>query len=254
VNKTLVILFAVSFLILLESQSVSALETVVIDFDTKPDGTPIIGGRLTAAEPNARIEELDLDGEPHHLIYESLGVRFGENDIIYGRAPGFDVGTLEFNLMVGNSGDPAEGLGQASNDDIDVFFIHPITKQPRTVLSVEALIIDPEGTLVMRAFDINGVEVDSFNMPCTNCNAIGSVSSTGGISHVLFSLTGDSTYGIDDLSFVQEEILLVGGEIIPIETTSLLLAGAQSFSWMIPVVLSVVGIGLFVVSRKSKNS
>jgi len=46
----------------------------------------------------------------------------------------------------------------------------------------------------------------------------------------------------------------VGGELIPIETTSLLLAGAQSFSWMIPVVLSVVGIGLFVVSRKSENS
>jgi len=44
----------------------------------------------------------------------------------------------------------------------------------------------------------------------------------------------------------------VGGEIIPIEQTSLLLAGAQTFSWMIPVVLSVLGIGLFVVSRKSE--
>jgi len=46
----------------------------------------------------------------------------------------------------------------------------------------------------------------------------------------------------------------IGGEIIPIETTSLILAGAQSFSWMIPVTLSVLGIGLFVVSRKSENS
>jgi len=43
----------------------------------------------------------------------------------------------------------------------------------------------------------------------------------------------------------------VGGEIIPIETTSLILAGAQTFSWMIPVILSGIGIGLFVVSRKS---
>lgn len=43
----------------------------------------------------------------------------------------------------------------------------------------------------------------------------------------------------------------VGGTIIPIETTSLLLAGTQSTTWMIPVVLSVAGIGLFVVSRKS---
>jgi len=47
---------------------------------------------------------------------------------------------------------------------------------------------------------------------------------------------------------------VVGGEIIPIETTTLILAGAQSFSWMIPVVLSGIGIGLFVVSRKSENS
>ena len=45
---------------------------------------------------------------------------------------------------------------------------------------------------------------------------------------------------------------VIGGEIIPIETTSLILAGAQSFSWMIPVLLSGIGIGLFVVSRKSE--
>ena len=46
----------------------------------------------------------------------------------------------------------------------------------------------------------------------------------------------------------------VGGEFLPIETTTLLLANAQSFSWMIPVVLSGIGIGLFVVSRKPENS
>jgi len=47
-------------------------------------------------------------------------------------------------------------------------------------------------------------------------------------------------------------ILIVGGEIIPIEQASLLLAGTQSFSWMIPVILSGIGIGLFAVSRKSE--
>jgi len=45
----------------------------------------------------------------------------------------------------------------------------------------------------------------------------------------------------------------VGGTLIPIEQTSLILASAQSFSWMIPVILSVLGIGLFAVSRKSEN-
>ena len=53
---------------------------------------------------------------------------------------------------------------------------------------------------------------------------------------------------------IVNECPVVGGEIIPIESTSLLLAGAQTFSWMIPVVLSVLGIGLFVVSRKPENS
>jgi len=47
--------------------------------------------------------------------------------------------------------------------------------------------------------------------------------------------------------------IVIGGELIPIEQTSLILAGAQTFSWMIPVILSVLGIGLFVVYRKSEN-
>jgi len=46
----------------------------------------------------------------------------------------------------------------------------------------------------------------------------------------------------------------VGGELIPIESTALLLANTQTFSWMIPVILSGIGIGLFVVSRKPENS
>ena len=47
---------------------------------------------------------------------------------------------------------------------------------------------------------------------------------------------------------------VIGGEIIPIEQTSLLLAGAQTFSWMLPILLSGLGIGFFVVSRKSENT
>jgi len=46
----------------------------------------------------------------------------------------------------------------------------------------------------------------------------------------------------------------IGGDLLPIDSTALILAGAQSFSWMIPVVLSGIGIGMFVVSRKSENS
>ena len=54
---------------------------------------------------------------------------------------------------------------------------------------------------------------------------------------------------IDNLIFDDEPT--VGGLSLPIDSTALVLAGAQSFSWMIPVVLSVLGIGMFVVTRKS---
>ena len=47
---------------------------------------------------------------------------------------------------------------------------------------------------------------------------------------------------------------MIGGEFLPLDSTALLLASAQSTTWMIPVVLSIVGIGLFVISRKSENS
>jgi len=76
-------------------------------------------------------------------------------------------------------------------------------------------------------------------------------------NNLVFSLDDGDTWTMQPfggLNFVLTGGQPVGGEIIPIQTTSLILAGAQTFSWMIPVVLSVLGIGLFVVSRKSENS
>lgn len=60
---------------------------------------------------------------------------------------------------------------------------------------------------------------------------------------------------IDDLtaaqknpSFIEQ---LIGGESIPIDTTSLLLAGAQmTVSWLIPVIVAGAGIGLVLLRRK----
>jgi len=54
-------------------------------------------------------------------------------------------------------------------------------------------------------------------------------------------------------SFSDEPPRVVGGELLTIDSTSLLVAGVQTnAAWLIPVVLSVLGIGLFVVSRKSE--
>ena len=51
---------------------------------------------------------------------------------------------------------------------------------------------------------------------------------------------------------LQNPCLEIGGEIIPINTTALLLAGVQSVSmWMIPVVIAGAGIGVFVIKRRN---
>ncbi len=42
----------------------------------------------------------------------------------------------------------------------------------------------------------------------------------------------------------------VGGELIPLDTTMVLLAGTQmTMAWLIPVIVSVIGIGI-VIARK----
>jgi len=45
--------------------------------------------------------------------------------------------------------------------------------------------------------------------------------------------------------------LPIGGELLPINTTALLLAGVQTnLGWIVPVVISAVGISAFLVKRK----
>jgi len=58
------------------------------------------------------------------------------------------------------------------------------------------------------------------------------------------------TFGISHVSFCYAEV--IGGHGGPIDKTSLLVTGAQlNASWMIPLLISAIGIGLFVVTRKS---
>ncbi len=63
---------------------------------------------------------------------------------------------------------------------------------------------------------------------------------------------GDSFSG-NDIERIASICGVIGGTVMPIDTTAMLLAGVQTnAAWMIPVIVSAVGIGLFVVSRKSE--
>jgi len=71
----------------------------------------------------------------------------------------------------------------------------------------------------------------------------------------IFSTDGGFGPGIFTMidNFEGPTCLAVGGEIIPLDQTALLLAGVQSVSmWMIPVVVSGAGIGVFVIMRSRK--
>ena len=68
--------------------------------------------------------------------------------------------------------------------------------------------------------------------------------------------------GFQNLKFIANDIAYqnsietkkVGGELLSVDSTVFILAGAQSTSWIIPVLLSGIGIGLVLVRKKSENS
>jgi len=60
-------------------------------------------------------------------------------------------------------------------------------------------------------------------------------------------LNADVTLGLIHCSLIQSP---VGGELINLESTAILLAGTHSVAaWMIPVIVSAIGIGI-VIARK----
>ncbi len=83
----------------------------------------------------------------------------------------------------------------------------------------------------------------------TSCSAqlVGSIGTSNGDTITVLSQQGGSGSGCPD-----PPPDIVGGHGGPIDKTSLLVTGAQlNASWMIPVLVSAIGIGLFVVTRKS---
>ena len=81
------------------------------------------------------------------------------------------------------------------------------------------------------------------------------------IDHAYFLITASGTTavsGAGNLSLESISVLIVdsgsgpvGGTSLPIDTTALLVSGAQSTSmWMIPVILAGIGITVFVLKRK----
>ena len=112
-----------------------------------------------------------------------------------------------------------------------------------------------------RIYDVNDDLITTVNQPAlqqgvTGGDPTGTFDNWSSVSHSETSniikrveFERIQNHGIDNFEFCTG---LVGGELLQIDSTALILAGAQTFSWMIPLVLSGIGIGLFVVSRKNE--
>ena len=165
-------------------------------------------------------------------------------------------------------GSPPNQLGADGTSD-NPAFTHSIGVQfvsPVSEASIIALDVGFNG-LILEAFNSASVLVDSVTVinPLSSVIQVDLMTVSGSdiVELIIRQVTPGGKqgfvidgYNIDDLQFpgpnCEAQTTVIGGEIIPLETTSLILAGAQSFSWMIPVALSVLGIGLFVIKRKNQ--
>ncbi len=222
------------------------------------------------------------------IIVISITVAFGYQDaaamtVIFDSGPPTDTGTVVFSGISGFIADDFIPTMSASVTDFHFFsfegqfsvgdtFAYEIRNDAgggqigNTILG--------QGTAIV-------VEIDEFAVLCSDCVEVWTdfdnpVDVIQGVTYWLVIEAKDGVVFLLDSTLVGNQFLIsfdgiifsglsvadfpfqitaliqqIGGEIIPIDSASLLLANTQTFSWMIPVVLSVLGIGLFVVSRKS---
>jgi len=227
------------------------------------DENNLLGGAIVPGDPwsaqyTFSADALDvLPGNPLVGIYNYDDINLIIDPLHFSNAPplndfdgivivGNDVGTDEYGIQDLSLNQQA---GPPIPDD-DIFFQVLIDDLDLTAFVDDSLPLTPpdisDFELTAMVLEISSIEnnlesLESilekgktlFSKNINELNQVGGITILGNVQ---------SISKVDDV---------VGGELIPIETTSLILASAQSFSWMIPVVLSGIGIGLFVVSRKS---
>jgi len=89
----------------------------------------------------------------------------------------------------------------------------------------------------------------------TDCTISGPFDATqvDSMNFGIFNADGFGRYQLDEIQATEFGVSStpIGGHLISVDTTALLLAGVQSISmWMIPVIVAGVVIGVFVIKRK----
>jgi len=155
---------------------------------------------------------------------------------LYLQDDGFPTSTITVNIRSGNIGGPILGttIQTVNIPALPGAFVH----------------FDFPSTVPLTLGNIHVIEVQSTN------SVLWWSSNT--INLDLYTPGQGITFGVikipcclDFLFKTFFEDVPIGGEIIPISTSSLLLAGVQTnLAWIIPVALSVIGLGVILVRKK----
>ncbi len=205
--------------------------------------------------------------------YGVLLQTFDDPTVTTGDAFGVSVSISGNNVLVGASADDTNGfqVGQAYLFDATTGALLRTFDDPTvTVADIFGTSVSISGNNVLvGAFldDTNGFDVGqahlfdattgallrTFDDPTVTAFDLFGISVSISGNNVLVGAFGDDTNGADVGQahlFDQISSQFVGGELFPIDTTSLLLAGVQTnLAWMIPAIVAAIGIGI-VIARK----
>jgi len=183
---------------------------------------------------------------------------FKPDGTLFGYAPFFDnIVTIDTNTgaatLVGATGGLLVGNGIAwlpgdtlfHADDTDLSTVNPTTGALTFVASLNF----PLGVERISGMDFQ---------PLTNIlyGSTGGGSTEPGPNLVIIDTNpGDVTIvgdtGLDGLTGLAFAVFPIGGTVLPLDTTALLLAGMQTnLAWMVPLALSAAGIGVFILKKK----
>ena len=237
-NKSYII-SAITLSLVLVAGLVTPAFAVVEGLD---DGNPPVG---SPSIPILSLNEVLID-------FENCAIGFHPSYSADGATSTSTAGNLECRTLAGTcDGTCAIGRTGASS-----FPFQPVrTDFPTLVSEVSADMGDQSSDLdimFMEAYNQFDVLVDSEVLDCGNCIGSFSLSVSGpGIAYII---TGsESTINLS--SVVVDNILFrpstaVGGEMIPLDSTMILAAGAQyTAAWMIPVIVAGLGFAI-VIARK----
>ena len=108
---------------------------------------------------------------------------------------------------------------------------------------------EQEGLLEMGTNSLTNLlyDIDKFSTDPTATSGVVDLADIEEISFVFDAEEGLTDYVIEKIDITMQ---MVGGEMFPVDTTALLLAGAElNAIWILPAI-AAIGIGAFIVSRK----